>query len=94
MTNIHGENVIQGSPVHKSTDYRIRFAKTPVFTPEMIPAGRAAHIGNGVFRRYCAGDCGTFSDRWGGSGWDYELAKHEHETHGLDVVGYNVAMLP
>lgn len=92
--NILGDGIIVGDPVHKGSDYRVQYANTPVFAPEIIPPGRAAHVGNGVFRYVCAGGCGLFAERWGGWGWCPEMAEHEHKDHGLDVPGYNVAMLP
>lgn len=92
--NILGDNVIQGNPVHKGKDCRVTYANTPVFPPDIIPPGRSAHIGNGVFRSMCAGGCGAYADNWGGGYWIPELRHHEHSAHDLDVVGVNVAMLP
>lgn len=95
LTNIYGEGVIIGAPVHKGTDKRTKYARTPVFDPSEIPAGRQAHIGGGVFRRKCADpECGVYADTWGGVWWVPKLAHHEHQDHGLDVVGVNVAVLP
>jgi len=92
--NILGGETIQGNPVHKNRDYRAMYKNTPVFKPEIIPNGRSAHIGNGVFRSICAGGCGAYADTWGGGYWIPELRYHEHNEHGLDVVGVNIGMLP
>lgn len=94
MHNIHGDNVITGKQVHKGKDVRVTYANTPVFDPDTIPPGRSAHIGGGVFRTVCAGDCGAYVDNYGGGYWLPELRHHEHRAHGLDVVGVNVSMLP
>lgn len=94
MHNLHGNNVITGKQVHKGKDVRVTYALTPVFDHASIPAGRSAHIGQGVFRSVCAGGCGAYVDNYGAAYWIPELRRHEHYDHGLDVVGVNVAMLP
>lgn len=94
MYNILGDNTIQGKPTHKGKDARITYAKTPVFDPESIPAGKTMHIGNGIFRTVCAGGCGAYADTWGPVTWIPELRHHEHYEHGLDIPGVNVALLP
>lgn len=94
MYNILGEGKISGNPVHKGRDYREIYANTPVFDSQSVPAGRTLHIGNGVFRSMCSGGCGAYADTWSGVYWVPTLRHHEHDEHGLDVVGVNVAMLP
>lgn len=95
LTNIHGAGDIQGAPVHKGTDKRVTYARTPVFDAETIPAGRSVHIGGGVFRHMCSKPgCGMYADTWGAQMWIPALANHEHSDHALDVVGVNVGMLP
>jgi hypothetical protein len=83
--------VIHGSRVHKGVDKAITYAKTPVLAPEVILPGRWGHVGGGVWRGVCAlPECGSYVEQWG-TGWNGDLAHHEH-SHGLDVVGVNVAM--
>lgn len=94
MQNILGTNAIQGSPTYKGRDFRTFYANTPVFDSTTIPAGQTYHIGNGVFRSMCAGDCGTYADVWGGGYWTPELRNHEHTVHGLNVAGVNIPLIP
>jgi hypothetical protein len=91
MTKNLTPGVIHGSRVHKGVDKAITYAKTPVLAPEVILPGRWGHVGGGVWRGVCAlPECGAYVEQWG-TGWNGDLAHHEH-SHGLDVVGVNVAM--
>lgn len=42
--NILGDGIIVGEPTHKGRDFRVQFAKTPVFAPEIIPPGRGVPV--------------------------------------------------
>lgn len=91
--NLNGEGVIAGQQEYKGRHVADRYFRTPVFDPAVIPAGRQAHIGEGVWRTVCAEPgCGVFVDNYGAIGYAYELAKHE-AAHGRQVPGYNVALL-
>jgi len=94
--NIAGENVILGADYARDREAFIaemaeRYALTPVFDPAVIPAGRAAHIGNGVFYRHCSG-CEDFALTYG-TPFIMAIAQHE-ASHGGLVAGYNSPLLP
>lgn len=94
MTNLAPGEIL-GAPVYKGRDVRLQYALTPAFDPATIPAGRAAHVGGGVWRKVCASPgCGAYVETWG-MPWlvVQPIASHER-AHGLDVIGVNVAVLP
>lgn len=67
----------------------------PISYPELIiPAGRAAHIGDGLwFKRCPAPWCNLSWTRRGGFyGFEREHAAHA-VTHNIDVPGHNVGIL-
>lgn len=97
QVNIIGEGSIAGARYVKDVDAFVaknkeRYAETPVFPADIIPQGRYAHIGEGVFLRRCSA-CDDFILTYGTVAYIREFAEHE-AGHGLDVVGYNVPMLP
>lgn len=91
--NLAGAGVILGEPVYKGRDARIVHANTPVHDPAEIPQGGAWHIGGGVWRSVCR-ECPAYVDTWGLPGLVTPVQQHEHDVHGLDVIGVNVAVLP
>lgn len=97
QVNILGEGFIAGARYVKDIDAFIakneaRYINTPVFAQEIIPQGRYAHIGDGVFFRRCSA-CDDFILTYGTVSYIREFAEHE-ASHGLDVPGYNVPLLP
>jgi hypothetical protein len=93
--NVFGEGVIAGLDHVKDRDAYIvemedRFAATPVFPQDIIPRGRQAHIGDGVWLKRCQA-CDDFMLTYG-TAFIMKFALHERE-HGVDVVGVNVPLL-
>lgn len=86
-----GNGEILGSKIHKGRDKSLEYARTPVLEPA---PGRNVHLGGGVWRQVCsASDCGAYQDTWGPAWLASPVKRHEHEAHGFDVVGVNVAVL-
>jgi len=68
-----------------------RYAETPVFDPDVVPRGRYAHIGGGIWLRRCR-ECDDYVRSYGSVAYLYPFARHE-ASHGVDVAGYNTPML-
>lgn len=74
----------------------VRASPVPPFTyPELvIPAGRAAHIGDGYWFKRCPAPWCSLSWIRRGGFYAFEREHMEHAaTHHLDVPGYNVGIL-
>lgn len=96
--NIAGDGVTLGAEYvrdRKAFIYknRMHYANTPVTPPDNVPRGQYRHIGGGLWLKRCR-ECDDYIVSYGAVQYYREFAEHEHKTHGLDVVGYNVAMLP
>lgn len=63
----------------------------PSYEADIVPNGRAAHVGGGVWLARCL-ECDDYTLTWGHLGWNYDLAMHTR-AHGVDVVGVNVGMM-
>lgn len=73
-------------------EVKSRYARTPVIAEELIHRGEYMHTGDGIWLHRCAG-CNNFARTYGTVGYLREFAEHE-ASHGIDVPGYNVALLP
>lgn len=73
---------------------RARFAGTPSYDPEMIPAGYqgAVHIGGGVWRTVCRA-CPAYTDTYDPMMRYRTIGPHEVDEHGFDVPGLNVGLM-
>lgn len=99
--NVAGEGVILGGRYVKNFDAFVaknqeRYAHTPVFNVEdfEIPAGRAVHVGDGIWYHACSAPlCDTYMLTYGMISFIHEFAKHE-ASHGGEVPGWNVGLLP
>lgn len=80
-----------------SRKYPDRHLNIPRFSypAEIIPAGRAAHIGGGIWLKRCAAPwCNLAWTRQGGfNAYEHEHTAHEI-THNIPVAGRNVGLLP
>lgn len=69
-----------------------RYARTPTIEDDLVHRGEYMHTGDGIWLHRCAG-CNNFIRTYGIVGYLREFAEHE-ASHGLDVPGYNEALLP
>lgn len=90
-----GNNVVPdtivNNRVHKGIDKAITHLRTPTIEADDVPRGAYMHLGGGLWLKRCR-SCDDYMLSYGTVGYWLPFAEHEY-AHGLDVVGYNVAML-
>jgi len=76
---------------------KLACANRPSCSPELIPAGRCAHIGDGVWMHRCPEpECDAFTLSWGAlPAYPYQTGVGHHAVaeHGAQVAGINVGIL-
>lgn len=93
--NLRGDGVISGAEYagQKVIDDALTlYAKTPVLAEELVHRGEYRHIGDGVWMKRCR-ECRAYIKTYGTIMHNHDFAEHE-AGHGLEVPGYNVALLP